>query len=225
MNLPYSLAHILIYVILVVLFAVVFLNSRRRRANRLAGADITNPTDAGGSLQKKRMNAALFLAAVGVGSVVYGLSEQVPSEQELTEVAAHITSISTVHRTEENSNQSASSINPFASNWWIELTVVPTGSSAAGTEPRVWKVNAAISDEELRGWIDTDIVGLVKDQTGRSEAFELKNKAGETLVSYDATTQSKKLSSMLFLSLGAIALLAGLLVYLVFRPRRNQRAA
>jgi len=82
-----------------------------------------------------------------------------------------------------------------------------------------------MSDEELRSWIDTDIVGLVKDQTGRSEAFELKNKAGETLVSYDATTQSKKLSSMLFLSLGVIALLAGLLVYLIFRPKRNQRIA
>lgn len=222
---PYSLAHILIYVILIVLFAVVFLNSRRRRANRLAGTGTVDPTDAQSGLQKKRMNAALFLAAVGIGSTVYGLSQQVPCEQELTQVAAHITSISTVHRAEENSDQSASSINPFASNWWIELTVVPTGSSAAGTEPRVWKVNAVMSDEELRSWIDTDIVGLVKDQTGRSEAFELKNKAGETLVSYDATTQSKKLSSMLFLSLGAIALLAGLLVYLIFRPKRNQRIA
>lgn len=217
----YTLAHVGSYVLLVCIVAAVGFNTYRRRAASKASGGAAVATAPQGDLHKSRMKAALFLAAIGVASLFYGLSKAVPSERDLIDVTATITDISTVHRTEQNSNQSASSVNPFEANWWIELTVVPSSPAGAGTDARRWKVTAPIGDDELRGWIDTEVVGSVDDMTARTEAFVLKKPGGETLVDYDTTTQGRKMAFVLFLGLGGFSLLAALIVYLVFRRKQT----
>ncbi|MFJ6328030.1 MULTISPECIES: hypothetical protein [unclassified Rhizobium] len=170
-------------------------------------------------LQKKRLRAAKLLAVGGIASTVYGLSKQVPDKADLHRVAARVISVSTVHLVQENSSQSVSSINPFATDWWIELTVVPSSPAEAGTDPRVWKVSVMKPDDELRGWIGSEIVGSVTTPAARSEAFQIRSAQGRDLVDYDTATQSRRKSEFLFLILGGIALAASLVIFLLFRPR------
>jgi hypothetical protein len=205
--------------LLVLIFGVAAVQlARRRTAARTSAHGATNTRSVATSpLSARLKRAAAFLCAAGLSSIVYGVSQHVPAYPSLVQVKATVTDISTIHRVEGDTDASPSSINPFASNFWVQLTVRPEGS----VDDRVWKVNAALDKDVLRGLMDTRITGAVDGTDGRAEAFEVTKADGAKLVTYDDTTRQRHAAMILFLALGAVAEFGALILFLVSRSGRK----
>lgn len=222
--------YILFAVILFALFAYVMVK-RFQRAVRLTAAN-PSPASDPARLNRKQSIALMFLL-LGIFGIFYGITQRPPAREKLISSTGEVTKVLTVsERLKDNESSSPSSVNPFQTHDWIELTVESVGSSSQGDvapssdsddKTHIWKVATSLSGQDLQLLSGARITALVKDLQYRSEAFEVKKDTGEVIATYDSTTSMPRLAFQLFLTLGSISILVSAIVFLLSQRKSSQQ--
>jgi hypothetical protein len=145
------------------------------------------------------------LAVMGGFSLIAAFGDRPTPYSSLIPAAGRVERV--VQVSERESGNSTSSINPFASHDWFELTVSPTAPSGLHEEV-VWRVNVLADPETYAQLKGENIDVKVDSLNGHAKAYELKAD-GSSLVQYEDVAALERRGAMLFLAAGIAFLIGG----------------
>jgi hypothetical protein len=146
------------------------------------------------------------LAVIGGISLIAAFGDRPTPYPSLIPAAGCVKRV--VQVSERESGNSTSSINPFASHDWFELTVSPTAPSGLHEEDVVWRVNVLENPETFAQLKGENIDAKVDSLSGHAKAYELKAN-DSSLVQYEDVAAFERRGATLFLIAGTAFLIGG----------------